>query len=1492
MISINQIGISLPGIIVLVLTVILTGLFQDSHAQCASTVPTFNVDLTGAPDSTWISPPTVRIDTCCGAVNPDNCVLFIVTLDSTANGIVMDIPTGGSCGARPTGSLFYQVNCGPPVAIGTPVCLSGPGPHNITFCKPGNNANCYQITSFPEPSTSGNTVSQDGCSAQLSAYGYDEMSLQWSSVPSNPLFESYLDCLVGCDTVTATYQTGAPAFVDYQVCGSPIGGCDTTPYCDTMRVFFVSTIGVVIQPDSPTVCFGAGATNVWAVPGGGAAPYSYQWYDGSGNPIGNSDTIAAGPGTFIVEITDTLACSFVRDTVVVTEFLSPIEALPGNDSIICGFDTIPLLGAIQAASGGIWTTGQGTFIPGPTSPTGQYIPSAGEYAAGSVSLTLLTTGNGTCPPDSDQVVFTLSPRPSPIITGPDPVCEFTGGHNYSTASVAGHSYLWSVSGGIIVSGQGTNTIGVSWSAFGMGTVSVTQTNADGCDTTFILPVTINPKPNPLIIGSPPFCEWSTGNPYSVTSTAGNTYVWTVSGGTINSGQGTPAILVDWGTAGPATVQVMESNVFGCDTTVAIAFAINPNPNPVVIGADSVCAFSTGHIYSSANTAGNTFLWTVTGGTIASGQNTNSISVDWGAAGNGTVQLTQTNTNGCDTTVTFPVVILPNPISSITGPVAVCQFETGAMYSTPGAPGNTYSWSISGGAITSGQGSNAIVVDWGGAGSGNITLVETTTLGCDTTLILNVAINPKPNPVISGNPPFCEFAFGVPYSTPLVAGNTYLWTVIGGSVSVGQGTNTILVNWGPNGSGSVTVTETTPLGCDTTVTVPITIHATPAPVLVGLDTVCEFTSGVAYSTTLNPGSTYAWTISGGSIVSGQNSNSVQVNWSTSGSGTISVTETNAFGCDSTASTTIILLPNPSPVITGLNPVCEFDAGIGYSVSPIPGDSYNWVLAGGTIASGQGTATIQVDWGAAGPGVLTLTQTSNLGCDTTIVFNLTISPRPDPVISGNDSVCAFGTGFVYSSPNIGGDTYSWTIGGGNIVSGQGTNSIVVDWGSSGTGFLDLIQTNPQGCDTTVSFPVEILANPTSAIIGPNPVCAYSASTYTASNLPGNTFVWTVTGGAITNGQGTASLGITWSVPGQGSISLTQTTALGCDTTMILNIQILSAPIPELTGPTEVCQFSTGHVYTTPNVFGVSYNWTAIGGTITGGQGSNSAVITWDDSGSGTVILEAVDQTGCDTTLSLTVNVLPSPEAIISPGDTFGCGFLETPFNAQGGPNVTSYFWNFGNGQTSTLQNNTVIYQNAGTYPVSLIVQNDNGCSDTGYATVFITPGPIASFSYNPPSPVNIETDSLEWINNSLFSNQYSWNFGDGNGDTVFIPTHQYDTLGNLIIQLIALDTFGCADTAYLPIELFIEVDLFVPNAFTPNEDGTNDDFYVVSRNLTDFHIQIYNRWGQLIFESFDSEFRWNGYYQGQPCQEDAYVFKIIATGRGQSRFRRAGTVTLYR
>src|SRR6187402_717901 len=122
----------------------MAGAFAEpaSAQLCDSLTPTYVVDLSASPQASWISPAGQRNGLCCGAISPDRCVQFIITLAPGANGIKFDIYSG----AVPPGALFYQINCGPIVKVGAPVCLNGVGPHILTFCKPGNNNTQYIIS--------------------------------------------------------------------------------------------------------------------------------------------------------------------------------------------------------------------------------------------------------------------------------------------------------------------------------------------------------------------------------------------------------------------------------------------------------------------------------------------------------------------------------------------------------------------------------------------------------------------------------------------------------------------------------------------------------------------------------------------------------------------------------------------------------------------------------------------------------------------------------------------------------------------------------------------------------------------------------------------------------------------------------------------------------------------------------------------------------------------------------------------------------------------------------------------------------------------------------------------------------------------------------------------------------------------------------------------------------------------------------------------------
>lgn len=607
--------------LILFLSGLLIAISNPLSAQiCNPTVPSFNVNLTGNPNGTWISPLVVRAGNCCGTSNPDRCIQFNVTLDPAAQGILFSVYSG----AMPPGALFYQVNCGPPTPVGTPLCLNGPGPHIITFCKPGNNQNQYQITSIGQPEVSPPISLNDGCSGQIFANNLIESSIVWTSVfPGNTgAYNNYLNCSSGCDTVTVTGQLGFPPFIDYQVCGIPAGGCSNMLFCDTVRVFFNPTLAAQIQPQNPMVCFGMTGTSITAVGSGGTPPYSYLWSNGQ-----TTQSVFVGPGSYSVQISDTSNCPPVFATITVGQFTSEITANAGSDLTICTDNAIAQLnGQITAASGGIWSGGSGTFIPNNTALNAQYIPSAAEIANGFATLILNTTGNGTCPPASDTLLINVAPS---IIINQINIQQITcnGANNgqisITTNPVSGNvNYVWNTN-----PPQNGNSI----SGLSPGNYSVTISNQYGCDTSLTFTITqppifsagITSQQNVTCFGASngAISIWANGG------TAPYTYSWTPSVSSTNVASGIPA----------GNYQINVSDANGC-TQILNATITAPQQLSASSNITHVSCFgqSNGQIIVNATGGVSPYQYQWNNTSVNTPNNANLM------AGNYTLQITDAN----------------------------------------------------------------------------------------------------------------------------------------------------------------------------------------------------------------------------------------------------------------------------------------------------------------------------------------------------------------------------------------------------------------------------------------------------------------------------------------------------------------------------------------------------------------------------------------------------------------------------------------------------------------------------------------------------------------------------------------------------------------------------------------------------------------------------------------------------------------------------------
>lgn len=227
---------------------------------------------------------------------------------------------------------------------------------------------------------------------------------------------------------------------------------------------------------------------------------------------------------------------------------------------------------------------------------------------------------------------------------------------------------------------------------------------------------------------------------------------------------------------------------------------------------------------------------------------------------------------------------------------------------------------------------------------------------------------------------------------------------------------------------------------------------------------------------------------------------------------------------------------------------------------------------------------------------------------------------------------------------------------------------------------------------------------------------------------------------------------------------------------------------------------------------------------------------------------------------------------------------------------FFWDFGDGTTSTEESPTHLYNFTGSYLVKLTVTDAETCNkiDSTSKTITVSDKPTAGFTYSPTTPK--ENTPFEFTNLSTGATLYKWLFGDGDSvvttkrDT--LVTHIYNTTGTYNVCLIAYNVYGCTDTSCYEVQAIIVPLVDVPNAFTPNGDGVNDYVTVKGFGIQKMDWRIYNRWGQLIYRSGSTKTGWDGRYNGTLQPQEVYVYILDITFTDGTNYRKKGDITLLR
>lgn len=312
---------------------------------------------------------------------------------------------------------------------------------------------------------------------------------------------------------------------------------------------------------------------------------------------------------------------------------------------------------------------------------------------------------------------------------------------------------------------------------------------------------------------------------------------------------------------------------------------------------------------------------------------------------------------------------------------------------------------------------------------------------------------------------------------------------------------------------------------------------------------------------------------------------------------------------------------------------------YWVTDTPGSTYNWILSGGgTIIQGQGSSAIRINWTSPGTFILSVTETlsSSTSCiGAPVTLNIVVDPLPVPTATANSPFTGGDLNLIGGPDGMA--SYSWT--GPNGFTSSVQNPVITGVTNAAAGIYTLTVTNSAGCSasTTVSVTVNTVDLPTAVA---NTPCAGGDLNLTGGPSGMAAYSWTGPNGFTSTEQNPTITGVT--AAAAGTYTLTITNPGGGTASTTVDVVINPLPAPVITGPNPVCQSTDGstEIYSTPASAGSTYNWTVVGGTLSG-QGTNQIAVLWTTPGPGSVsVTETVISTGCTATAILEITVQPAP------------------------------------------------------------------------------------------------------------------------------------------------------------------------------------------------------------------------------------------------------------
>ena len=1310
----------------------------------------------------------------------------------------------------------------------------------------------------------------------------------------------------GSATVSVVGGTGpfgyswAPSGGNGATASSLIAGTYTVTVTDVNGCITTASVTLTQPPvltasatSTPVLCNGGATGTATVTPGGGSPIYSYNWA-----PSGGTNATATGltATTYTCTVTDANGC-----TVTATTTVTQPTALTATIS------TTPVL-----CNGG--NTGTATVVASGATPGYSYswAPSGGTNANASG----LVAGNYTCTitdANGCSITSSITVTEPPVITLATSFTQSTCGNANGSASVVasggtpGYLYSWSPSGG-----SGSNATGLV-----AGTYVVTVTDANLCTQTATVVVPNAGSPTAAITATTNVSCFGGNNGSATVTGAGGTlpytYAWSPTGGT--GATGTPLI------AGSYTVTLTDAN--GCSATATVTITQPPVLSASASSTPVLCnggTTGTATVVGAGGVTPYSYSWAPSGGT---GSTATGLSA-------GTYTCTVTDANGCtttaSTTVTEPTALT---VSTTQSDVLCNGGNTGSATVTVG--GGTLSYSY---AWTPSGGTNATA---SGLIAGGFTCTITDGNGC----IITAS-------VLITEPPALTLATSFVQST---CGNA------NGSASVvaGGGTPGYFYSWAPSGgtgatetgllAASYTVTVSDSKGCMDSATVVVPNAGSPTAAITASTNISCFGGNNGSITVTGAGGTlpytYAWSPSGGtgatetgliagsysvvitdannctatasitlteppvltisgsstnvdcfgntngtaSVVAGGGVTAYTYAWSPSGgitanevalaAGTYTCDVTDANGCTISQSLTVTEPPQLTLAVAGFNVNC-FNACDGQVVVIPSGGVPNYTFSWNTGCTSPSCNNICA-------GTYTVDVTDANGCLTSASTSVTQPTAISITTAEVDAHCnqADGSASANATGGTGTLTYQWIGGPANA-----------NYNAIAAGTYSVIVTDANGCSDTATVVVNNLNGVNASLVSvTNLTCFQSNDGAIVTNAAGGNGPYIYTWTPNVSATNSAS-----PIPAN-AYTVVVTDANGCTSTVTATVtQPTDVTLSAVTTAGSVCA-GTGTQLTSAGAGGTpGYTYSWMPGPL---AGSTQNVVP---AATTTYTVYVADANGCVDSATVLVVVNPVPVAILFGDVTSGCAplcvnFTDTSTVAAPGV-IASWTWDFGDGSpVSTQQDPIHCFINPGSYPVSLNIVTTDGCTSSiimpGYINVFANP--VASFGAS-PQPATILNPEITFTDSSQNANSWNWNFGDLISSTSVLqnPTFTYSAPDCYLVTLEVTSVDGCVDDTTKEICIAPDAIIYVPNAFTPNDDGTNEEFIAVTIGMDpdNFEMWIFDRWGNMIFYTDDLNKGWDGRVQGHSeiSQIDTYVWKIKAIDMLGNKHNLVGKVSL--